>query len=67
MTTQTEAMVRSTYTVEECSQLLGLSRSATFEGVHRGDIPHVRVGRRILIPKIAIDRMLNEAGSKADN
>lgn len=50
------------YTVEEAGVLLGLGRSGTYEAVRRGDIPTIRIGRRLLIPRVALDRWLLEAG-----
>ena len=44
--------------VTETAYLLGLSRNATYQGVQSGAIPSIRVGKRILIPKAALDRML---------
>ena len=48
-------------TVREASQLLGLSRSSVYQGALTGAIPHVRIGKRILIPKAALERLLSEA------
>ena len=56
-----------TLTVEETAELLRISRSSAYEGIASGEIPSVRIGRRILIPRVAIERMLNEAGRKIDN
>jgi len=42
---------RLTLTVEEAAQLLGISRALAYEAVQRGEIPHLRVGRRILVPR----------------
>lgn len=61
----TEEREMATMTVEECAKYLRLSRAATYDGCANGSIPSVRVGRRILIPRVAIDRMLNDAGRKA--
>ena len=58
-----EKIERIVYTVEEAAKLLGISRPTAFQGVERGEIPHIRVGRRILIPKASLDRMLASAGS----
>jgi len=55
---------RLTLTVKETSELLGLSRNSTYQGILTGEIPHVKVGKRILIPRIALERMLAEAGNK---
>jgi len=40
------------------AEALGLSRAATYEGVARGEIPSIRVGRRIRVPTAALRRML---------
>ena len=40
---------RATLTVPEAAQLLGLSESAAYEAAARGDIPAVRIGRRVLV------------------
>lgn len=49
-------------TVNECSKLLKLSKGSIYQGCLTGEIPHVKVGRRILIPRIAIQKLLGEAG-----
>lgn len=50
---------RATYDVEEVAQLLGLGRSATYAAVSRGEIPSLRIGRRIVIPHAAVQKLLN--------
>lgn len=50
---------RKTLTVEEAAKELGLGKNAAYEGVRSGQIPSVRIGRRILVPKVALHRMLN--------
>ncbi|MFC2033803.1 helix-turn-helix domain-containing protein [Chloroflexota bacterium] len=52
-------------TVDEAAQLLGLARNSAYQGVLRGEIPSIRIGRRILIPRIALERMLNQAGDES--
>jgi excisionase family DNA binding protein len=49
---------RLVFTVEEAAQLLGISRSFAYEAVQQGDIPSMRIGRRILVPKAALKRLL---------
>ncbi len=51
-------------TVDECAEYLGISRPQAYLGVHKGDIPHIRVGKRILIPRAALDKLLESAGNK---
>ena len=52
---------RLTITVDECAQLLGISRGLAYEQVRQGIIPHVRFGRRIVIPVVALEKMLGGA------
>ena len=58
-----EDKVRATVTVTEAAQALGIGRNQCYEAVARGDIPAPRIGKRILVPKIALERLL--AGGKA--
>ena len=51
-------MERLTITVEEAGKLLGISRNSAFEAARRGEIPTVRLGRRILVPRKALERLL---------
>ncbi len=60
MATNDEKLV---YTVEEAGALLNLGRSGAYDAVRRGDLPTIRIGRRILFPKEALDRMLAGVGS----
>jgi excisionase family DNA binding protein len=49
---------RLTYDVVEAGQRLGLGRNASYEAARRGDIPTIKIGKRILVPKARFDRML---------
>ena len=49
---------RLTLTVEEAATLLGISRAFAYEAVGRGEVPSIRIGRRILVPKVALQRLL---------
>jgi len=50
------------YTVREVQRLLNLGRSSVYEAITRGDIPTIRIGKRLLIPRVAIDQILAKAG-----
>ena len=50
---------RMTYKIEEGARLLGIGRNQAYEAARRGDIPTIKIGKRLLAPKTAIDRMLN--------
>lgn len=56
------AQGRLTMTVEEAAIALGISRAFAYEAVTRNEIPHVRIGRRILIPRAALEHMLDMPG-----
>ena len=47
-----------TATVEETAEMLGISRNAAYEAARRGEIPTIKIGRRVLVPRAALDRML---------
>jgi excisionase family DNA binding protein len=49
---------RPTLTVEEAARLLGISRWLVQQAVRRGELPVVRIGRRILIPRMRLDALL---------
>lgn len=49
---------RLTLTVEQAAEALGISRAFAYEAVSRGEIPCIRIGRRVLVPRIALERML---------
>lgn len=51
-------------TVNEVAKLLCLSRNSIYNGIRRGEIPHIRVGKRQLIPRAALDDMLIKANAK---
>ena len=48
-------------TVPEAAKLVGISRNHCYELVKQGIIPSIRLGNRIVIPKIALDKKLAEA------
>jgi excisionase family DNA binding protein len=47
-------------TVPEAGRKLGLSRNAAYEAAARGDIPTIRIGKLLKVPKVAFYRMLDE-------
>jgi excisionase family DNA binding protein len=49
---------RRVWSVEEAAQLLGVSRAHAYELVARNELPHLRLGRRIVVPKHVIDKLL---------
>lgn len=52
---------RVTLTVPEAARMLGISRNEAYLAVQRGEIPARRIGRRIVIPRVAFERWLDDA------
>ena len=50
---------RMTYTVEEAAQLLGVGRNKGYEAVKAGELPVIKIGKRLLVPKAALNRILD--------
>ena len=53
-------------TVEEAGRMLGLSRSAAYRCAAAGQLPTVRLGRKLKVPLDALDRMLGAASSPTE-
>jgi excisionase family DNA binding protein len=49
---------RWTLSVKEAAKLLGVGRNKAYEAARRGEIPTIRIGKRILVPVAALERML---------
>ena len=47
-----------TYSIEEVATILGVGRATAYAAARRGDIPTVRLGRRLLVPRDALKRLL---------
>jgi excisionase family DNA binding protein len=56
-----------TYEVPEAGAMLGLNRNAAYAAVRRGDIPSIRIGKLIRVPRAALHRMLEAAGAVEPN
>jgi excisionase family DNA binding protein len=55
-----------TYSVPEVASLLGINRNTAYELVARGSIPSIRLGKRVLVVRVALERLL-ESGMPATN
>lgn len=45
-------------TVDEVAKVLRVSRQTAYEAVRRGELPTLRMGRRILVPRAALLKLL---------
>lgn len=42
----------------ETAAILGLSKGSAYDAAKRGEIPTIRIGRRLVVPTAALRRML---------
>ena len=49
---------RLVVSVAEAGQLLGVSRAFAYELAARGELPTIRLGRRVVVPKVALLAMV---------
>jgi excisionase family DNA binding protein len=50
---------RLVFTVAEAAYLINVSRAFAYELVARGELPSIRLGRRIVIPRIGLQKLLD--------
>lgn len=56
---QMAGLTRETITVEEAAKRLGVGRNSAYEAAKRGEIPSIRIGKRLVVPVAPFERMLN--------
>lgn len=49
---------RLTYDVPEAGKLAGLGKNASYDAARRGEIPTIKLGGRLLVPKKKWDAIL---------
>ena len=52
---------RLTLSVEEAARMLGISRALAYELVRRDDLPRLQLGRRIVVPRRALEELVAAA------
>lgn len=57
MTRKPEAE-RATLTIPEVADRLGISRNAAYEAARRGEIPTIRLGKLLRVPRAQLERLL---------
>ena len=64
-----EIMKRRTHTVLEFAEIMGIGKNQAYQAIRENRIPHLRIGKRILIPDNVIENLLRceeeEAGEAA--
>jgi excisionase family DNA binding protein len=56
-----------TLKIEEAAKILGISRNTAYDAVKTGQLPTVKIGRRFLVPRGALERLLESAAPVAAN
>jgi excisionase family DNA binding protein len=52
------------YTVSETAQVLGISEWSVRRAIANGQLPSVRFGHRVVVPRYALERTLMELASR---
>ena len=55
---------RKTISIVEAAEALGIGRNSAYLAAARGELPTIRLGRLLKVPKVALDRLLERAGDK---
>jgi excisionase family DNA binding protein len=55
-----------TCTVPEAGKRLGIGRSSAYQAAANGEIPTIRIGRLVLVPVAALERMVEQAGKSPE-
>jgi excisionase family DNA binding protein len=50
-----------TMSVPEAANVLGISRAFAYALVSRGDLPSLRLGRRVVVPRRALEQLVEQA------
>ena len=66
MMAETTHPERLTYSVKETAQVLGISKESAWARVWDRTSPSVRIGRRVLIPRRALEALLDGPTTPAD-
>jgi excisionase family DNA binding protein len=61
MTQTTERLTLNLW--PDVGRMLGLSRQSVYAAARKGDIPTIRIGGRIFVPRAALMRLLENAGA----
>jgi excisionase family DNA binding protein len=60
MQDQQDWRARDTLTVDEAAVILGVGRSSAYAAAGSGELPVIRIGKRLLVPVGQLRRMLGE-------
>jgi excisionase family DNA binding protein len=59
-------MEKKTLSVVEAAKALGVGRAAAYEAARKGQLPTIRIGRRLLVPVVLLERLLTGLASSTE-
>jgi hypothetical protein len=63
---EAETQTCKTLSVQEAGRLyFGLAKNAAYEAARRGDLPVIKIGGKLRVSVVALERMLEQAGKAA--
>jgi len=51
---------RRTKSMGEAAKILGISRGSAYLAAKRGELPVLKIGKRLVVPDAALERMLGD-------
>lgn len=61
----TVTLERATYTINEAAEILGIGRSSAYRAARTGEIPTIKIGRRILVGRQTLADIIGKHGRTA--
>jgi excisionase family DNA binding protein len=49
---------RATLTIPEAAKRLGIGRNSAYRAATNGELPTIRLGKRVLVPRVALEKLL---------
>ena len=50
----------ATYSVPEAGRIVGIGKNASYDAARSGQLPTLRFGRKLRVPRVALERMLGK-------
>lgn len=55
-----ETMMKAYYTIEDLSQIFGMSKRTFYRIIEKGELPHAKLGSKTFVKKESIDDLFNK-------
>lgn len=53
------SLVRQTLSIVQAGAMLGIGRNQAYEAAKRGELPTIKIGKRLLVPRVQLERLLS--------